>query len=579
MLQKFPKAAYVKDQEKDLLSKIKPKHIFIDKEQLYQENIKLKLKNHSLLEEILKLKTKNIQIENELNKKETAKDSTQGYEAKNSNLVQGLKKIIKDLKFTLQTREAEVNKFKSNLKGSRVNELEIEVQAYIDECTRLRHHLEEMIKSKQFQSEELVPIQELQSLKEDNMNLLDQYNESAAKIKSLKEKLDGQKNIHLKKPSKITQKINFKPKAPKLFKIIAGMIPRKFKSISKVCLAVKSAKTRESLYETIRLHCGKVKLKHINEVFSIFRISNPECIHEIIKEWYPLYDYTEDSQSPLKSRSKSRMSLLKSSYKINNSDILSAHSSKPFTIKEKIPQVYQSSPILSQPLPPIIQISEAIKPSKSLPLSTAPIPNTLKSPGSSTGCKADSLQSKYEDAQEISLKPSVALKANQKKGFPKPLDPSLNTPYEDFFRTLTPSVGSESSFDEKNAEIVREYLGKIAERLLVRKKIIRDVSKSNNSGLISYKNFLIGLDNLEIADFPSDHISLILKALRYEESNKNCIHIDELEDILQHYGVPGSPSNSSINRNLSGSQERYPETDQKYSEDYESNNSQNYEDL
>ena len=66
----FSKQLVGKEFEKDLLFKIKPKKIFIDKEQVFQENLELKLKVHSLSEETLKLRTKIMQIENELSRKE-----------------------------------------------------------------------------------------------------------------------------------------------------------------------------------------------------------------------------------------------------------------------------------------------------------------------------------------------------------------------------------------------------------------------------------------------------------------------------------------------------------------------------
>lgn len=31
---------------------------------------------------------------------------------------------------------------------TRLNELEVEIQAYVDECTRLKHHLHEIIKER-----------------------------------------------------------------------------------------------------------------------------------------------------------------------------------------------------------------------------------------------------------------------------------------------------------------------------------------------------------------------------------------------------------------------------------------------
>jgi hypothetical protein len=37
---------------------------------------------------------------------------------------------------------------KHNIKSTKISEIEVEMKMYIDECTRLRHQLEEVIKSK-----------------------------------------------------------------------------------------------------------------------------------------------------------------------------------------------------------------------------------------------------------------------------------------------------------------------------------------------------------------------------------------------------------------------------------------------
>jgi hypothetical protein len=41
-----------------------------------------------------------------------------------------------------------VELYKKNIKSTKITELEVEMKMYLDECTRLRHQLEEVIKSK-----------------------------------------------------------------------------------------------------------------------------------------------------------------------------------------------------------------------------------------------------------------------------------------------------------------------------------------------------------------------------------------------------------------------------------------------
>ena len=42
----------------------------------------------------------------------------------------------------------EIELYKKNIKSTKITELEVEMKMYMDECTRLRHQLEEVIKSK-----------------------------------------------------------------------------------------------------------------------------------------------------------------------------------------------------------------------------------------------------------------------------------------------------------------------------------------------------------------------------------------------------------------------------------------------
>lgn len=65
-----------------------------------------------------------------------------------SHLTMNLKRKIKDLQLQLQLKNDENESLKHNIKSTKITEIEIEMKMYIDECTRLRHQLEEVIKSK-----------------------------------------------------------------------------------------------------------------------------------------------------------------------------------------------------------------------------------------------------------------------------------------------------------------------------------------------------------------------------------------------------------------------------------------------
>lgn len=45
-------------------------------------------------------------------------------------------------------KQEEVEQLKRNIKSTKIAEIEVEMKMYLDECTRLRFSLEEVIKSK-----------------------------------------------------------------------------------------------------------------------------------------------------------------------------------------------------------------------------------------------------------------------------------------------------------------------------------------------------------------------------------------------------------------------------------------------
>lgn len=59
-----------------------------------------------------------------------------------------LKKKIKDLQSEGSAKNEEIETLKRNIKNTKITEIEVEMKMYMDECTRLRHQLEEVIKSK-----------------------------------------------------------------------------------------------------------------------------------------------------------------------------------------------------------------------------------------------------------------------------------------------------------------------------------------------------------------------------------------------------------------------------------------------
>lgn len=136
-----------------VLARLKPRSITLEKERLYEDALSLKMEMNWVKEENLKLRTKIQQMEKERLRREEVveesrnRDQYYGKTAQSQHLVGSLKLAIKDLKGELAIKEEELSALRKNLKSTKVQEIEIEVQAYIDECTRLRHHLEEVMTS------------------------------------------------------------------------------------------------------------------------------------------------------------------------------------------------------------------------------------------------------------------------------------------------------------------------------------------------------------------------------------------------------------------------------------------------
>ena len=65
-----------------------------------------------------------------------------------THLVINLKRKIKDLNTSNLKKDEEIEALKKNIRSTQLQEIEVEIKVYIDECTRLRQQLEEVMKSK-----------------------------------------------------------------------------------------------------------------------------------------------------------------------------------------------------------------------------------------------------------------------------------------------------------------------------------------------------------------------------------------------------------------------------------------------
>ena len=79
-----------------------------------------------------------------------------------THLTNALKRQVKELKMEVAAKDEENQKLRKNIKATKLHEFEVEMKMYVDECTRLRHMLEEVVRSKDplADPEELANIEE-----------------------------------------------------------------------------------------------------------------------------------------------------------------------------------------------------------------------------------------------------------------------------------------------------------------------------------------------------------------------------------------------------------------------------------
>ncbi|OMJ94863.1 hypothetical protein SteCoe_1890 [Stentor coeruleus] len=188
-----------------------PKSPSVNRERLYEENISLKLKANSLQEENMKLRTKINQIEKDLNKKEDSEFTLVRTSSK-SHLIPNLKQSIKDLKDQIKNKEDEIGLLKKSIKSTKLSEIEIEMQSYADECTRLRHHLEEIMIQKHisfasldFEEKLFRQNMDINTLRQENIEYSQALSKAREDIVVVKDKISSIENP-LKKRKKTSRK-------------------------------------------------------------------------------------------------------------------------------------------------------------------------------------------------------------------------------------------------------------------------------------------------------------------------------------------------------------------------------------
>lgn len=91
-------------------------------------------------------------VESYLVDKKKNNNAPQKFFLEESFLVIGLKKQVSELKEQLQEKDNEIAVFKKSSKVLKINELEMELQTYIQEANRLRSYLDQLGSSNKYYS-------------------------------------------------------------------------------------------------------------------------------------------------------------------------------------------------------------------------------------------------------------------------------------------------------------------------------------------------------------------------------------------------------------------------------------------
>ena len=86
-----------------------------------------------------------------------------------------------------------------------------------------------------------------------------------------------------------------------------------------------------------------------------------------------------------------------------------------------------------------------------------------------------------------------------------------------------------------NHEHISQYLGVIAQILEQNNLAVADVFECDEHGLIFPQEFREGLRSIGLEKIEKAHVIDIIEALRFQGEKELCLHIEELDEILQGY--------------------------------------------
>lgn len=545
------KPSHKKETDRSFLARLRPRSIAMDKERLHEENKSLRLNSASMREELLKLKARATQLEQESQKREEALEEASKNEKslKAFHLVKSLKQSISSLKTQISSRESAATKLAKNIKSAKHGELELEIQAYIDECTRLRHHLEEIMRQREIPQDTAAT----DGLRTENSQLSaqvaklqeesDRWRERCSEA-SLKNNTQG-KNEARKLKGQVQAKMREEEPARKTSQ---GELGKLKKETHAKQLKIQDCEDRireqrelvgqlqaELKAKTIPLHSElTATLRHVALRMQLHRLSKTDLSVSLFGQH--LVDV------PL-SRSDLQKAFARAPFKFRPEEssglaqfLLDSGSSTPTGLLAKLQGHLEDWEVFSK--------ADEEEFDRQLSLLIPKNKDALKD-----SCKAHDLhntglvtaQRFTQSLQRLHIEFPHSLLQYVSLLFYSHSQQLDTVPYRSFIKAYSEERPAEDEGEEQKAENVRSYLARIAQALNDKRLVARTVFKADARGLVSLEEFISALRLLELNDIGQDKAELVLDSLQCEEEEDACVLIEELEGILEYYGVHKQP--------------------------------------
>lgn len=445
----------------------KPK---LPSESLSEQNFQLKAQNKLLQEELVKVKRR---------------------------LDESAFSLVSSLRSQLKFRDGELLKLRKNLKNTVQTELEIEVQVYIDECTRLRHHLDELMKEK----EEPDGLSSLEAKQQQQKTLITRLKrektELAAALKRAQSEL--RKSTHKRHRTKRTPKKTSEGDSKE-----NGCPTHKARDNSQSSNLLTHISLRMQLHKLPKSLClqtlfGDLDLslpadqQHISESLSKrpFCLTRPADLSEVCA----LLCTAEN----------------KTYYDIGAALLASLPDWRVFTAAEDRELDSELTELVSAHYMRIKESCERLDTAKTGSLATGEFFSIL----TGLGVWLSPLLVPYTALVLYSYSFELERVA-----------------FAHFLRVYSTQCSEE---EKKKAAVVQKCLGALAERVVAQQLALKDVFRSSR-GLIYPSEFERGLESLGVPKLCQSELRSVLEALQCEDEYESpCIAMEELEGLLLYY--------------------------------------------